>query len=731
MKRNIICLLGIALTGSLFTSCSDDFLKDKKNYDNFTPEVIDNYKGAVLRINAVYGECLPNPNAAAGWNNNQTGYKDDQSQATEEYYGFGCFLNPLPGNELSAMNGTIVPDYFQYQQNYQVNVWGRIRGINEAIQAFQASALSQEHKDELIGQCLFFRAWCYYQLVKWYGGVPIIKEVQETSAVSYTPRSSAKACFDFIISDLDEAANLLKAKTGNGGWDDSNWGRVTTGTALALKGRVLTLWCSPMFNRSMDQNRYSSAYTTMKADLANIQACGYGLYPASGNNGEGFAKMFNQRKSQEAVFVTLTNSFAGDGNDVFNNSWENLIRPYNTSGRTSAYEPSRMIIDLFPMRDGKISAHANNYTKIVPSTSTYETDYPFMNRDPRFYRTFAFPGVKWYFKGQSQQGYIGEEYALWNYVWYANASDEGDVENGKRYGADGLMDNVRGIYIRKRSDDLQANTTPLYSYDTKANNGAFTYNGNPYMEIRYAEVLLNLAEVACGAGQVSDALGYLNEVRARVELPALTTADFQNSTDENNKDCCMSAILYERMVEFAYEGKRFDDMRRWMLFDGGLNQGSLSSTWALSGVLSSGTCSYLGIEPMNGKRRERIEFRSARPGYGTAATDDPIKKAEEAGITSAARCEPLDYTKSLFDVVAPATKSQQETLKDWYKNNLKIVQKKGDEYQNKMPIYAKFYPKYYFLGLPLGAMNRNDSRLQQTIGWEGKSGMGTFDPLAE
>ena len=745
----MLSLCSVAVGALLLVSCSDKFLEDKKNYDNYTQDVLNDKQGAILRVNAIYGECLPNPSAAASWNNNQTGYQDDQSKCTEEFYGFGAFVNPTPGSELSAMSGTIVPDYFQYQQNYLVNVWGRIRGINDAIQGIGNSTLSQDDKNELLGQCYFFRAWCYYQLVKWYGGVPIVKEVQPTESSSFTPRSSAKACFEFIVSDLNQAAEMLKKATMNGkGWDDSNWGRVTTGTALALKGRVLMLWCSPLFNRENKPDRWTSAYETMKNDLTSIEQSGYSLYgeTAPGINAAEFAKMFVTRNCPEAVFVALHNSFTDQGgidNNVWNNAWERKIRPINTQVKESGWDASALLVDLFPMKDGKVPAHANNYTKLKPSTypsdaSISVEDYPFIDRDPRFYRTFAFPGVRWAYKGSANTGgneypQVGEEYELWNYVWYANSTDEDDtnLESGTRYGADGLLNNVRGIYIRKRSDDLDNNSSPLYSYNAADPNGGFARSGAPYMEIRFAEVLLNLAEAACGANDVNQALIYLNRVRSRAGVPALKTEDFRGG---DNQASCMSAILYERMIEFAYEGKRFDDMRRWMLFDGGRNlseiPGGAPQTWTLKGW-NGNTCSWLGINAANNmQRRERIEFHSIRPGYGKTTADDPIKKAEKEGDATAARCAALNYNNDMYTPDATG-KTQQQKLYEWYKNNVKRVTRGGDGFLNHAKQYPHFYAKYYFLGLSLGALNRNDSRLQQTIGWEGKNGMGTFDPLAE
>lgn len=90
--------------------------------------------------------------------------------------------------------------------------------------------------------------------MKWYGGVPIITEVQEPVAGAITPRSTTKACVNFICEDLERSAQLLAPFTENGGWSSSDFGRVTSGTALALKGRTLLLYASPLFNRKMMWN---------------------------------------------------------------------------------------------------------------------------------------------------------------------------------------------------------------------------------------------------------------------------------------------------------------------------------------------------------------------------------------------------------------------------------------------------------------------------------------------
>ena len=163
MNKNIIKVCSIAFAASLLASCSDSFLENKKDNNNVNKEVYNDFTGAQLRVNSIYGQCLPNPNTASAWNNNCTGLASDiQSKATEEYCGISSsseqsFVNPL--YELDAQTGNVVPDYFTNEQKNLSNVWGRIRNINDCIAGLEGCTLSQADKDKLLGQAFFFRAW--------------------------------------------------------------------------------------------------------------------------------------------------------------------------------------------------------------------------------------------------------------------------------------------------------------------------------------------------------------------------------------------------------------------------------------------------------------------------------------------------------------------------------------------------------------------------------------------
>mgnify|MGYP002857609369 CR=1 FL=1 len=714
------------------TACSDDFLQEKKNYDQVGAEVYEYYSGANGRLNDLYGWCLPTVSDIS-WKYPSMGNNDIAAKSTEEYAGFSDFVNPEV--ELTSMGTTNgVPDYYMGQaNNIQEAVYGRIRNINDFIRGVSESDLSQEDKDKLLGQAYFFRAWCYYNVWKWYGGVPIVKTVLNPTTDVHVDRSTSKEVYEFILDDLQQSADMLRAETANGGWRTStDYGRVTSGTALALKGRVMLLWASPLFNRKNDQSRWTAAYQQMKADLATIDACGYGLFSTGSNFcASDFANIFTQQgRNPEAVFFTQYNTTAiltGIDDAAKNNAWERYIRPDNCGG--NGLGASQMMVNLFPMADGRIPAGTGTYTKLETSSQAYEEEFPFMNRDPRFYRTFAFPGFRWAYAGDASAHDAhnpsdGQNYVLWNYVWYTDLNDQGNPESGNSYAADNLLGSKQGIYVRKKSDDLDINSSPLYVYNAngwKSGAGPF-YSAAPLIELRYAEVLLNLAEAACGANDMAYAVELLQKIRQRAGYDATTGYGLQSNL-ASDQATCMSAILYERQIELAYEGKRFDDMRRWMLFDGGQQKvEGQPESWNLTGW-GGNTCTWLGFKPFNGQRRETLEFRVAdKYGVGTQQWDgDPL--LANGGV----RCEGVNFSKG--DVA-----SQLDTLKSWYQDNLVVKVRKGDGRDSQHnDEYISFRAKYYLLGLGSGAQNQN-KRLPQTIGWEDYNNggsNGTFDPLAE
>lgn len=732
-NRNINCLKALAVSALIcLAGCSDEFLKDKKVYGSYDSSVVyENYETARGRVDYLYQCLLP---SATGGTNALTdlvsaGGDDDFSKLTEEYGGYSVFNNPT-----EILTIQTLPDYF-YVINGETSPWGRIRECNDVIEGLLGSeGLSQDEREELLGQAYFFRAWRYYLLVKMYGGVPIIDHVQNpvigdgNGENLVVPRSSTKDCVKFICDDLDLAGAYLPARWANEGQD---YGRITSGAALALKGRMLLLYASPLFNRSDDTERWKAAYDANFAAINALKEGNFGLaYESNGgvNNASNWARMFaTYTGGDEAVFVTLYNNVSPVSSQNVHkfNLWEQGIRPSNING-SGGKTPTAELIDIFPMADGK---------KPAQSSYDYNQNKFFMNRDPRFYRTFAFPGVEWKFNsgdvdfsGETMSGICpsrytrGDNYELWNYCWYATAAER-DNPSRSGFAADMLATRNRGIYVRKRSNDNPSSDVTLFTDQSSGDQQGFRRSAAPYMEIRYAEVLLNLAESACGAGGSYHVEGVnaLKAVRGRVGYTAANNYGLDAAV-ETDRARLFEAILYERQIELAFEGKRAYDMRRWMLFDGGVGQGSLNPSWTLTGF-GGNTCTYLGVTPMNERgKRHRIEVYADALGAANNNNDPLANIPRPAALTLNEKIGSEEDGTIADERVA--------ALWNFYDTNLnrKNISLDG----NEADVNPVFQPRYYFFGLRQSAQQTN-ATLYQTIGWEdfAHGGMGTFDPLAE
>ena len=741
MKKIILIpLLFAGLFLGFLTSCSDDFLEEKKLYGKYSEATVyNNYETAQNRIDHFYYQLLPGQKEGDGIYQLivSVGGADDDNCATEEYAGVSAWEDNTDILDYMTLNSKKWDHiYVEFKEN---SPYGQIRNINDAIQGLENhSTLSENEKNELLGQAYFFRAWRYYTMVRWHGGVPIIKEVEDalyshsTDGSLIHHRPTTKECIDFICEDLDKAAAMLPTKWERGA---ANWGRVTAGTALALKGRVLLLWASPLFNRADDPSRWEAAYTANKAALDKLAEGGFGL-AYEGNPGTeaesaaNWGRLFLNTQGtdgsvNEAVFVTLYNNLSKqEDNTQKNNPWEQSIRPKTASGSGGLTATSE-IVDLFPMADGKRPGQSDVYN--------YDRRTFFQNRDPRFYRTFAFPGVKWAYEGNTRDlltatktdlvypnitlkdgyPYNGSDFVLWSYAWYDDGSKQ-TSETSSGWYADALADTRRSVYVRKRCDDAQLANSPMYVYLDNNGNCSFSQSGAPYIEMRYAEVLLNFAEAAAATNHGDEALEALKRIRSRVYSQASNpNIDDNYGLTLGDRAHNIAQVLYERQIELAYEGKRFQDMRRWLLFDGGVGQATLSPTWAVTGY-GGNTCAYLGVEPANNHGKNHIIEIYAKA-LATAAESNGADPILSAGIDRPAPLNLMNRTAG------------EQALADFYNANLERKDRLEDNNTDKVPTFQNYY---YFLGLCYSAMY-NAAALVQTLGWEDYSqgGDSKYDPL--
>ena len=124
----------------------------------------------------------------------------------------------------------------------------------------------------------------------------------------------------------------------------------------------------------------------------------------------------------------------------------------------------------------------------------------------------------------------------------------------------------------------------------------FTNSDLTYYYMRYAEVLLIYAEAMAEQDKLTEALAALNRVRSR--------AGFTTELQTTDKNEFMKWLRHERMIELAFEGHRFWDLRRWGLAVSTLNNTHLTGVRPVAGA--DGT-TYVQFDSDNGKTRKYLE----------------------------------------------------------------------------------------------------------------------------
>jgi hypothetical protein len=186
------------------------------------------------------------------------------------------------------------------------------------------------------------------------------------------------------------------------------------------------------------------------------------------------------------------------------------------------------MVKAFPMLDGKKPGESTKYT--------YSEQLFYKNRDPRFDKTIAYNGTNWPLNGNTAN-------KVWTY-YVGGKTIESKASN-------------TGFYTRK-------------AINPSVSTGDAQYSGTDWIEIRFAEVLLNLAESAVGINKLDEAYTQLKAVRKRAGIEAGTDGLYGLKANMSRAEL-FDAILYERQIEFAFEGKRFWDLRRWKLIEKTLN----------------------------------------------------------------------------------------------------------------------------------------------------------------
>jgi starch-binding outer membrane protein, SusD/RagB family len=403
--------------------------------------------------------------------------------------------------------------------DYSLANYTDIRNINIAIEEIAKGNLNQEVKDKLSGQAFFLRAWKYWNLVNLYGGVPLVlSSLNPYEDELNFPRNKTSECIDQIVADLDIAIAGLPSS-----WPDSDRGRITRGAAAALKSRVLLFWASPQFNPTNALDRWERAYTASKEAKAMLIEDGRAL---QSNFNEIF--LTEGANNKEFIFGRLFDYTAGK-----THGWENSARPrvVGADGGNNS-NPTIDLVNAFPMKNGKA---------ISDPESGYDPILFWKDRDPRFAATIAYNGTVWDFSGFP----TGRK--QWHYYYY----DKGALKS-----VETSSPTLTGFYTRKAiNPNIPKDQVKL--------------TGTDWIEIRFAEVLLNLAECANEVSKIEEAYEELKAIRARAKIDI--GDGFYGLKQGMSIDEMREVILNERRIEFAFENKRYWDLRRRNLFATKLN----------------------------------------------------------------------------------------------------------------------------------------------------------------
>lgn len=656
MKTNINKYIGLVLLLVIGASCSDNFLEEKKNYGEYDDTFYQSSERVTAYVNGLYNRYF------VTYNNPQEtvvgAFSTERYRLTEEIGGIAVAGLGNPTLTIDNPDDQAVAAFTGYYgkklgNNVKNEPYDRIRDCNTMLENLDSKGanLDQTFRDNVKGQMYYLRALQYFDLMRVYGGVPIVTTVENASAVDESirhPRAKVSEVVAQIVKDLDMAASLLPGRWTNAATD---YGRFTKGAALAQKSRVLLTYASPLFNKTWDTatDRWDAALQAGLAAESQLTADGYGLFGTSAKDWENMFLIDNAFCKEAITVQLLSNNTALVGYVV--NEWEQDIRLPSQGGNGSEAAPKEMI-DLFPMANGSKPTTANGYDEFLF----------FKDRDPRFYRTFSFSGNRWGYKENTKP-------VVWAYRWLDAA--------GKAYYSD-LNQVPSPAFVRKLSNPAATNASN------------FQFSGTDIFEYRYAELLLNIAECYAAKGDVANTIAYLGKIRNRVGIPSANNYGIGTLAD---KYAALSACLYERRIELAYEGKRFWDVQRWMLY----------SDVALSGIVNT-TCAKLGLTPINGTKRTGNFLQSKVVGTATA---DPLLAAR--GTIS------VDPDASNFQ-------TQITALANFYTANFVLTPVSLDNV-NSVPVTIDFKPNYYVFGLQTSVLSQN-TWLLQTIGW--KDGAGSF-----
>ncbi len=390
--------------------------------------------------------------------------------------------------------------------------WAAIRQCNILLKRIETVPnISQDYIEQVKGEASFIRALNYFEMLKRYGGIPIVDVRLNVSDDLLLPRNTIEECVNFIVDDCNNASNYLPDS-----YSSEYRGRATKGAALILKSRTLLYAASPLFNTgtpyldlgsdnnlicytNSDNNRWQLAADAAKAVIDWAPSGGIALITEKGDD-ENYKYVWETHDNSEIILANKSIGYRS----FWSWPWNGII-PRCLGVSWGGMSATLNFQRLYQKKDGTYPAWDGGS----------DLNQIYSEMDPRFAQTFAYNSSYW----SEVNPYI----AIYQ---------EGNHAEGC-YG---------GVWVHKRVPEALC-------YD---------YPQIPHIILfRLAEAYLNYAEALNEAhGPISEAYKAINIIRNRSGMPDLPAG--------LSKEEFRDLVCNERSIELAYEEHRFWDLRRWL-----------------------------------------------------------------------------------------------------------------------------------------------------------------------
>ncbi|MBC7381548.1 MAG: RagB/SusD family nutrient uptake outer membrane protein [Bacteroidia bacterium] len=390
--------------------------------------------------------------------------------------------------------------YDNYNDGLISGLWGDcyigINRCNQVLDNVTSIQMDATVKSQLLGEAKLMRGLFYYILGQHYGNVPIL--IHASTPTDYPATSTQEQVYNQAITDFTDASTVLPDS-----YDANNKGRATKGAAYGMLGKVY-----------MQLRKYELAKTAFKW---LIDGPGAALYSLTPNYRSNFLETSENNSESVFEFQNAANPIDSYDNDAGDGNPNNTPDKLNYGTSIPPFFAPRPI----GFTDGQ--AHRWLVWEMLKENQVNG------QRDSRIEASFLYDSTD--VKGPEFTMVYGRS---WNSLNYSN--DKNDPI--------GVATN-NTVYLRKFLDDATMN-------------GEVFHSGNNYRYLRYADILLLYAEAMNATGQTAQAYPFVDKVRLRAGLSALSI-----TMPGLNQQAFLLQLKHERITELSCEGHRWEDLARW------------------------------------------------------------------------------------------------------------------------------------------------------------------------